>query len=245
MKPSGFYCAFFLISLGILTSCNTSSNTQSERPADAHNSQNSLDWAATYANDSLLIRLMSDQTYVIEQKVSADSIEKGKGTFSWDQDGGNITLSSNNQTYQVRENELALLDQDKKAVTSATIVKEKPSLSAPYWRLSEINGKNAADFGSGFGREAHLQFNESKNMVSGSSGCNRIFGPYDLDEPAGKIKFKQLGGTMMMCPSMELEKEFTQTIEKVVSYELSDGKLALKGESGEVLFRFERGLSKG
>ena len=227
-----------------IAACTTNNNTTSTTAPDAHNSQNSLDWAGVYSNDNTLLRLGTDQSYSLDVKVRADSVASHTGSFSWDEDGQNIKLSGSDEWFKVGENQVIPLDEAKAAVETEALTKEEVVLTGGYWKLTEVNGKSAASFGSNFGRDAGLQFDGEKKMVAGNSGCNQVFGPYESSDGPGKIKIEKLRSTLMMCPSMELEQEFTETIEKVEAYEIANGTLLLKGSEGNVLFRFDRALAR-
>lgn len=59
-------------------------------------------------------------------------------------------------------------------------------------------------------REAHLIFAAHEQRISGSGGCNRITGGFDID--GDKLRLSRTAGTMMACPeSMEQEWLFLQS----------------------------------
>lgn len=245
MKKSLTSVMLLLGAAFILPACSTRSGNQSGEASDAHTSRNSLDWTGVYTADSALLILRPDQTYLLERKVSADSIARSKGTFSWDSDGKNIRLPEINTSYWIREENVVPLGNNDEVLESAALAKEKTELTGVYWKLTEINGKSLDSFQLNPGREAHLRFDAAKSMVSGNSGCNQIFGPYESGGSPGKILFKNLGSTMMMCISaMDLEQEFTATIKQVAQYELRNGTLVLSDAGGKALFRFSRALPK-
>jgi heat shock protein HslJ len=67
-------------------------------------------------------------------------------------------------------------------------------LNGTYWKLVEVAGKPTAT--QVVSREAHLQFDAS-GQVSGSDGCNRITGRYQVK--GDTVTFGQMGGTQMAC----------------------------------------------
>lgn len=227
-----------------LAACNSMSGSRTESATDSHTSQNSLDWAEAYGNDSILVTISDKQTYTWEERIDADSIHTVTGTLSWDTDGKNIILSGIDRTYQVGENALIPVAGARNTGHSAPLNKKSPVLGGVSWKLEELNEKQPSDFGQEPVFPAHLVFDEEKNRVAGSSGCNRIFGPYTTGKNPGEIKFDKLGGTMMMCGSMELERAFTSAIGAVSRYEIQHGKLLLLDKDGKTLFRFTPSLSK-
>lgn len=225
-----------------MAACTTSSDNNRASSPDLHNSQNALYWAGVYASDSALLTIAADQTYVLEEKTGADTVSKTAGSFAWDAEGRTIK-TDNDRAYTVGENNLTQLQAGQTPGETTRFRKEVASLTNVYWRLSEINSKPASEFGVQLGREAYLLFDGARKTVGGNSGCNRIFGGYELEGGPDQISFKQMGGTRMMCPSMELETEFTNTIEQIRAYEVSDRRLFLKDENGKIVLGFERGLS--
>lgn len=65
------------------------------------------------------------------------------------------------------------------------------------WKLIQINGITQTN------TTAYLNFKDDKNM-SGSGGCNRIFGGFELKN--NQITFKNIASTMMACPDGDVSK---------------------------------------
>lgn len=237
---------YIWILLPVLFAACSPSGKPSEEAADGHTSENSLDWAGVYAGDSVVLSLAADRTYHLEERKTADSVSRSEGTFTWDSDGKEISLSGNGATYRVQENKIVPVDKDHQPAEPAALSKQEEKLAGTYWRLSEINGKDVSNFKSDIGREAHLVFNDSDKQVNGSGGCNLVFGPYETGDAPGKIKFSKLRSTLMMCPgpAMEIENEFNTLIEHVAGYELREGMLLLSDADGKLLFRFRHSLGK-
>ena len=68
----------------------------------------------------------------------------------------------------------------------------------PTWQLVTL-GTDAA------GAEATLTFGDD-GRVFGTTGCNRYFGSYDLDDD-GDLTLSQVGSTRMACPPAEMAQE--------------------------------------
>ena len=74
--------------------------------------------------------------------------------------------------------------------------------------------------------------------MSGSGGCNRVTGSFELD--GDKLRLRQMAGTMMACPAgMEQEQRFLQSLEKVERYRIRGSHLEMLDASGAVIARFE------
>lgn len=126
-----------------ITSCNNHPDTSSSEETiknatqtiaevpDHHTSQNSLDWAGTYAGTlpcadctgiEATVVLNTDQTYaqtfVYHDK--EDSSLKEEGKFTWNKDGNTITLISKaSPSFRVKEGSIVMLDSDGNEITGA------------------------------------------------------------------------------------------------------------------------------
>ena len=87
-------------------------------------------------------------------------------------------------------------------------------------------------------REPHLILANFEPRVSGSGGCNRVTGSFDLD--GDKLHLRSMAGTRMACVAgMEQEQRFLQTIEMVDRYRIKSSHLELLDAGGVVIARFE------
>jgi putative lipoprotein len=100
-----------------------------------------------------------------------------------------------------------------------------PLLRGTSWKLVVLNrqppaqpmGKTAAE----------LLLSESENRYSGSTGCNRINGAFELD--GSTLRFKAGAMTMMACPGplMQQEQALTAALQAVTNYRISGPTLEL------------------
>ena len=82
------------------------------------------------------------------------------------------------------------------------------------------------------------------HRLSGSGGCNRLLGTYELS--ADTVKVAPAGTTMMACPEelMQQESDFVSALKMTTSYKISGDTLELR--NGErVLARFMAQTTKG
>jgi len=87
-------------------------------------------------------------------------------------------------------------------------------------------------------REPHLVLANFEPRVSGSGGCNRMTGSFDLD--GDKLRLRNMASTRMACVAgMEQEQRFLQSIEKVERYRVRASHLELLDAGGAVIARFE------
>ena len=98
---------------------------------------------------------------------------------------------------------------------------------ASKWSLREVEGLTLLP--SSVGKEAYLLFFPGQvSKVSGSTGCNKLNGTFELS--AGqKIKFSPLATTKMMCPpdGNKTEQRFLSALARVDNYYFSDNSLVL------------------
>ena len=76
-----------------------------------------------------------------------------------------------------------------------------------------------------------LAFDENEMMVNGRV-VNLYHGPYSVD--GNKIRFGNMGATMMMGPAnaMQVEQEYFQFLNTVETYDFANGTLTLHGANG-------------
>ena len=109
-------------------------------------------------------------------------------------------------------------------------------LRGTHWklvRLGETPVETAAKQ-----REPHLILASSEPRVSGSGGCNRVAGGFELD--GDKLRFSRMVSTRMACVAgMEQEQRFLQSIEKVERYRIKGSDLEMLDAGGAVVARFQ------
>lgn len=213
---------------------------------NAHNSQNSLDWAGVYTGvlpcadcDGIqtVIRIDTNNHYELETTYlgKAQKAYAQKGSFKWDKSGGRIKLDNGGGGaspgyYLVGENQLIQLDFDGKPVmgelASKYILKREGNpIVEKYWKLVEINGRPVAPPAEGE-REAHLILKALDNRVTGNGGCNGFGGTYEI-LPGNRIRFSQILSTMMACPNLNDEQELFKVLEKADNYSYHDDTMTL------------------
>ncbi|MCZ4245772.1 DUF4377 domain-containing protein [Pedobacter punctiformis] len=99
----------------------------------------------------------------------------------------------------------------KKVITKTQIFTKKPDswtfVTKHNWKLIQMNGVTLTN------STAYLTFQSDKNTMSGSGGCNRIFGGFELKDD--QITFKNIASTMMACidgDKSKLENEFLKLL---------------------------------
>lgn len=110
------------------------------------------------------------------------------------------------------------------------------SLFNTYWKLTRLNDEPIEVFQDQ--REPSLILATEENRLSGSDGCNRIMGSFQLRED--KLKFSRIASTMMACPhGMETAQAVHFMLEKVRYWQIEGQHLELADVDGNVMARFE------
>lgn len=205
------------------------------------NSRNSLDWQGVYTGTlpcadcpgiKTMIRLYDD-SYEMQSRYleRSDSVFTTRGSFSWNDEGSVITLSSGQNVagkWKVGENRLIMLDKDGKEIAGSTasaysLAKVQDGIKEKYWKLVELNGKPVVY--KERARDSYLVLKEEGNKVNGNGGCNSFFGTYTLD--GTRLRFSGLGSTKMACPDLDIESEFFEVLSKTDSYHYRNDTLQL------------------
>ena len=109
-------------------------------------------------------------------------------------------------------------------------------LRGTEWRLVALGDKavTAADSQ----RAARITLHPDSRQVTGSGGCNRMFGVYELRGDA--LRFSGVGSTKMACKSgMDTESAFLSALLSVARWRVSAQQLELSDSAGVVLARLE------
>lgn len=258
---------FSLLTLAILVYVSCTSNKESNQKVStdvsdpAHTSQNALDWSGTYfgvlpcascPGIETEVKLNDDLIYRISTKYMEDKDEtvyRETGTFTWSEDGRNITLhntidSSQNTHFKVGENRLVQLDTEGKTIEGVLAdyyilekVQIDDTITEKYWKLIEIEGKKVTTTVDQQ-REAHFILKTDGNKVVGSTGCNLINGTYKLDEDL-RLSFSKMLTTMMACENMATEQAFLNALNSVDNYTVHNDTLSLNKTKMAPLAKFE------
>ena len=100
------------------------------------------------------------------------------------------------------------------------------------WVVHEVNGTPVQL--SGTNRDAHLNFSPSDKRFTGSGGCNRISGSYDISNN-GRISFSDPNRTRMACDDIAFEDNFLKLLERVDRFSVENDMMLLKDGNRVVL----------
>ena len=104
------------------------------------------------------------------------------------------------------------------------------------WTLVELTGVPVQT--SGTNQDAHLIFDAERNQITGSGGCNRLFGPYEIGKKS-TLKFGNIGATMMACQNSAFENKFLETLKSVRYFQQAGGQLLLKNGDKRTILKFQ------
>lgn len=108
-------------------------------------------------------------------------------------------------------------------------------LEKTEWRLIWLGSTKIE---SGTPQQApYIQLDPESHRVSGSGGCNRLMGEYEL--AADHLKFSQVAMTRMACiHGGETESAFSKALDQVTSWKIAGGKLLLLDADQHVMAKF-------
>ncbi len=261
MKTIRLFILLFICLMTVsLVSCrtNTNNNTKTDTSVNAKsdNSNNSLDWEGIYTSVvpcadcegiQTTIVLNNNKTYERRTRyIGKDDNEfVESGTFTWDDNGREITLSGDDKgnastKFLVGENKITPLDMDgnrmEADVESKYVLAKVSDIVEKYWKLIELNGEPVAA-AENQAREPHFILKIENNRVTGSGGCNTFNGTYTI-ENLNRIKFSQMATTMMACFDMEIESNFLKALEMADNYTVNGDTLSLNRARMAPLARF-------
>ena len=115
------------------------------------------------------------------------------------------------------------------------------TLENTYWKLTRLG--DASVTGASQQQEPHFILDSESHRVSGSGGCNRLMGSYELN--GDQLKFGQMAGSMMACAEgMDTETAFLQALGHVNAWKIIGSQLELLDNKGRLVARFEPSHTK-
>lgn len=112
-------------------------------------------------------------------------------------------------------------------------------LTGTHWQLTHLGNQPVASLD--LPRAAYLDLHAEGQRISGSGGCNRLFGGYQLN--GRLISFGSLASTKMACATgMAGEQAVFAALERSQGYSLTGTRLELTDAEGRGVARFEAGI---
>jgi heat shock protein HslJ len=112
-------------------------------------------------------------------------------------------------------------------------------LESTHWKLTELEGRPVLPtLRQPEQAEPHLILNPVGHHASGSGGCNRFSGTYQLK--GDRLSLGSMNATLMACPEgMETEHAFLNGLGRVSRWMIAGQRLELLDAAGKVIARFE------
>ena len=108
-------------------------------------------------------------------------------------------------------------------------------LENTYWKLTSLGELPVTAVSQ---QEPLFVLNSETHRVSGSGGCNRLTGSYELKDD--HLTFSQMVTTMMACADgMDTEKAFLKALTDAKTWKMAGNELELLNDAGNVVARFE------
>jgi len=114
-------------------------------------------------------------------------------------------------------------------------------LEKTEWKLVRLG--RAVVKGDDLHRPPQIVLDPESHRASGSGGCNRIMGGYELK--GDKLTFDHMASTMMACPGgMATEQKFLKALAQVKRWKIAGRQLELMDGPGQVVAVFQVGDSE-
>ena len=116
----------------------------------------------------------------------------------------------------------------------ACVTQEKSAVADiknTYWKLIRVADKDIPSVDNS--RQPHILLNDD-NRVTGSDGCNRLMGSYQLN--ANQLHFGQLASTRMAClDGGDYAMAFANALTKTVAFTITGDQLQLLDVNNNVI----------
>ena len=85
----------------------------------------------------------------------------------------------------------------------------------------------------------YFEFDANAGTYTGNLGCNSVQGTFSLKQGNGLVLHPG-ATTLMICPSMEVELDMQNALEKTRAYKIETGTLYLLNDSGKTLMMLQQ-----
>ena len=144
-------------------------------------------------------------------------------------------------TYEISGDQLVLYDASGNAVATFTAVSQ--DLAGSSWEVIGYNNGKGGVVSVIIGTEITAEFGETGELT-GISGCNNYFGPYETDGEA--ISMGPFGTTRKACPEpegvMEQENQYLAALETAATYSVDGMTMNMRTAEGSTVANFRRML---
>jgi len=204
------------------------------------------------------VNLLADHTFVSRMTYEErDSGFDERGSWQLANDGRTLVMQRGNETREqfalldgntlrkldANGNEIeSKLNYDLKRTPQFTPIEQSSlgagnaSLENTYWKLASLGDTAVASASQQ--QEPHLVFNSENHHVSGSGGCNRLTGSYEIN--GDQLSLGEMASTMMAClKGMDTEQAFLKALSQVKTWKITGQHLELFDIDGKLVARLE------
>jgi uncharacterized lipoprotein YbaY/heat shock protein HslJ/uncharacterized lipoprotein NlpE involved in copper resistance len=113
-----------------------------------------------------------------------------------------------------------------------------PSLRGTLWKLQALQDSSGPTLIEPLGRPPELLLAVDQERVSGTDGCNRLMGAFQLAEE--ELSFSRLASTKMACLAevMAFDRRYSEALAKVRRWSIDKRNLLLQDAAGRTLLLF-------
>jgi len=105
------------------------------------------------------------------------------------------------------------------------------------WILESLNGVIINS--ESISKRPQIEINVTQMKVFGTNGCNNVSGSIKtLDD--SNIEFSELAETRMMCPNMEVSRQFSFALTKTMNYKKTQNQLVFFNRDGKEILVFKK-----
>ncbi len=194
------------------------------------------------------ITLLKDGSFnrTTEYLGKSEETFRDKGAFVENNQTSTIKVDlkdGGSQLYEIAENKLYHLDQEGNRITGELadnymLLKNlaDSNLENKTWVAIEIMGQQIAEGDNK--KEMTLMFMSENGLLTGSDGCNRFNGGYELLK-GNRYKSGPFATTMMACENMEMSQQYLQMLEKADTYIITDSILSITKGRMAIMAKFK------
>ncbi len=130
------------------------------------------------------------------------------------------------------------LSKNKTVIAKFSISQSTPNAKLDgTWELDYISGSRITFEGLYPNNKPTIQFDMEKGQISGNGSCNRYNGTVKINDH--QISFGAIASTKMMCPNIQGEDLYFQTLKKIDKFDVRDDQLTfIMGDIA--MMRFKR-----
>ncbi|MCC9166249.1 META domain-containing protein [Pontibacter harenae] len=121
----------------------------------------------------------------------------------------------------------------------ATTANQSETILDAYWILLSLEGQSVQRPNNT--QTAYIRFQENDNDITGFTGCNRLYGKYELAGSVNAIRLTNLNAAEVACNNSEQEAKMLRLLPQVTTYSITGDLLTLYAGGGRAVATFRTG----